>query len=69
MFDTFSLVCGFKINHAKCEIAGIDVKKGVQMVLCERECIDLTDDVIKIFDIYFPYNKKLEQKIFLESCC
>ena len=26
------------------------------------ECIDSTEDTIKILGIYFPYNKKLEQE-------
>ena len=56
------LYAGFKIINAKCEIAGIGVKKGVKMALCGMECIDLTSDVIKILGIYFSYNKKLEQE-------
>ena len=28
----------------------------------EIECIDLTDDVIKILGIYFSYNKEIEQE-------
>ena len=61
-FDKFSLFSGLKINNAKCEIAGIGVKKGVKMALCGMDCIDLTEDVIKILGIYFSYNKKLEQE-------
>ena len=65
MFDKFCLFSGLKINNAECEIAGIGVKKGVKMALCGMKCIDLTDDVIKILGIFFPYNKNLEQeKIF-----
>ena len=52
-FDKFSLFSGLKINNAKCEIAGIGVKKGVKMTLYGMKCIDLTDDVIKILGIYF----------------
>ena len=33
-FDKFSLFSGLKINNAKYEIAGTDVKKGVKMALC-----------------------------------
>ena len=32
------------------------------MALCGMDCISLTEDVIKILDIYFSYNKKLEQE-------
>ena len=52
-FDKFSLFSGLKINNAKCEIAGIGVKKGVKMALCGMDCIDLTEDVTKILGIYF----------------
>ena len=61
-FDKFSLFSGLKINNAKCEIAGIGVKKRVKMALCGMDCIDLTEDVIKILGIYFYYNKTLEQE-------
>ena len=37
-------------------------QKGVKMALYGMECIDLMDDVIKILDIYFSSNKKLEQE-------
>ena len=46
--DKFSLFSGLKINSAKCDIAGTDVKKGVKMALCGMECINLRDDVMKI---------------------
>ena len=61
-FDKFSLFSGYKINNAKGEIAGIGVKKGVNMALCGMDCIDLMEDVIKILGIYFSYNKKLKQE-------
>ena len=32
------------------------------MALCGMDCIDLTEDVIKILGIYFSYKKKLEQE-------
>ena len=32
------------------------------MALCGMECINLTDDVIKVLGIYFFYNKKIEQE-------
>ena len=57
----FALFSGLKTNNAKCEIAGIGVKKEVKMTLCGMDCIDLTEDVIKILGIYFSYNKKPEQ--------
>ena len=61
IFDKFSLFSGVKINNAKSGIARISVKKGVKMALYGMECIDLTDDVIEIPDIYISYNKKIKQ--------
>ena len=61
-FVKFSLYLGLKINNAKCEIAGIGVKKKVKMALWAMEFIDLMSTVIKILGIYFSYNKKLEQQ-------
>ena len=62
MFDKFSLFSGLKTNNVKCKIAGIGVKKGVKLAFYGMECIDLSDDVIKIVGIYFCYNQKIEQE-------
>ena len=59
MFDKFSLFSRVKINNAKCEIAGIDVKKGIKMTLCGMKYIHLTDDVKKILGIFFSYKRKI----------
>ena len=40
VFDTFSIYSGLKRKKYKCEIAGIDVLKGVSMELCGIECTD-----------------------------
>ena len=32
------------------------------MAFCGMECIDVTDDVMKILGIYFSYNQKIEQE-------
>ena len=68
MFDKFSLFSGLKTNNVNCEIASIGVIKGVNMALCGMDCIDLTEDVIKILSIYFSYNKKLEQEEHFLNC-
>ena len=60
VFDTFSILSGLKPNKSKCEIAGIDILKGVSMELCRMECIDLTNNSMKILGIHFSYNKKIE---------
>ena len=41
-FHEFSPVCGLKTNEAKCETAGIGVRKGISLALCGMDCIDLT---------------------------
>ena len=43
-------------------MAGIGVKNGVKVALCEMVCIDLMEDIITILGIYLSYNKKLEQE-------
>ena len=45
-----------------CESADIGVKKGVKVAFCDMGCIDLTENVMKILGIYFPYNKNLGQE-------
>ena len=60
IFDTFPKFSGLKINKSKCEIAGINTLKGVQVALCGRRCIDLASDIVKILGIYYSYNEKLK---------
>ena len=62
IFDTFSISFGLKPNKSKCEIAGIDVLKGVSIKLCRMECITLTKNSVKILGIHFSYNKKIENE-------
>ena len=42
------------------------VLKEVQVAVCGMRCIDLNNDMLKIFGTHFSYNKKLkdEKKIF-----
>ena len=61
-FHKFCLFSGLKINNAECKTAGIGVKKGVKMALYGMDCIDLTEDVIKILGIYFSYEKNLNKR-------
>ena len=60
----FSLYSGFKINNAKCEIAGIGVKKGIKMTLCGMECTDLRSDVINFKYLLFLQQKLEQEKNF-----
>ena len=50
-FKLFSDFSGLKPNTAKCKIAGIDVLKGVQAVVCCIRCIDLRNEAVKILGI------------------
>ena len=56
VFDTFSIYSGLKPNESKCEIAVIDILKGVSMELFGMECIDLTKNFVKILGTHFSYN-------------
>ena len=62
VFDTFSIYSGLKRNKSKCEIAGTGALKGVSMELCRMECIDLTNNSMKILGIHFSDNKKIENE-------
>ena len=57
----FSSISGLKPNVSQCEVAGIELLKGVKVAVCGIKFIDLTKDVIKILGIFFfLYNKKYE---------
>ena len=60
VFHKFLLLSGLKPNKAKCEIAGIDDLKGVSLVLCRMECIDLTKKTTTILGIHFSDKKRLK---------
>ena len=48
-------------NLSKCEIAGIMVLKGVKVVACGIQCVDLVLDTIKIL-AHFSYKDKLKEE-------
>ena len=60
IFNTFSKFSGLKPNKSKCEIAGIDALKRVQVAICSMRSIDLVSNIVKILGIYYSYNEKLE---------
>ena len=62
IFDPFFLFSSLEISKEKCEITVIGVKKGVKVGLYRMECIDLTEDTIKILGIYFPTIKSLNKR-------
>ena len=61
-FDIFSTFSGLKPNKSKCEIAVSGALKGVKLALCGIECIDLMLNAIKILEIYYSYDKNLENQ-------
>ena len=59
MVDTsnfFRYFSGLKPNLTKSEIAGIGALKGVQVAVCDKHCIDLNVDMLKILGTHFSYN-------------
>ena len=60
IFHKFYLVSGLSLNSTKCEITGIGILKGVNVALCGMKCLKLTKETVKILDVRFSYNKKLE---------
>ena len=61
IFNIFSFFSRLRPNLKKCEIAGIGVLKGVQMVICGMSCIDLFSEAIKILGTYFSYNSRVKK--------
>ena len=55
-FTLFSSFSGLEPNISKCEICGLGSLKGIPMVVCGMQSIDLTRDAIKILGAYFFYN-------------
>ena len=50
------------MQWSKREVAGIGVLKGVKMVLCGMESINLTLDSIKILGIQFSYKNQISSE-------
>ena len=67
IFNIFSLFSGLTPNLIKCEIAGIEALKGVQVAVCGMRCNDLCNEAIKILITYFSYNSRIKEECnFLE---
>ena len=62
-FEILSQFSRLKRNTSKYEIAGIGVLKGVPVVVCGMNSIDLTTDFIKILCTCFSYNQKIKEKV------
>ena len=71
LLDTFSYYykySGLQPNFSKCEIAGIDSLKGVEVAVCGKKYVNLKVNTIKILRIHFSYNNKLNmEKNFLTA--
>ena len=50
---------GLKQNLSKYEVAGVGALKGVKVAICGIKCIDLTQEAIKILEVFFSYDKNL----------
>ena len=57
-FDNFSLFSGLRVNKNKWKIARIGVLKRVKLALCGMECVNLNNNVTKILEICYSYDKK-----------
>ena len=57
--NTFSNFSGLKPNKTKCEIVGISVLNGIQVVLCGMKCVN--NKTVKILSVHFSHNKNLDQ--------
>ena len=53
VFDNISKIFDLKPNKSKCEIARISALKGVRVVLCGLQCINLNEETVKILGIHF----------------
>ena len=60
IFKYFSQFSGLKPNKSKCDIAGIGVLKGVKVAIYGMRCVNLHGKTIKILEIHYSYNKRLE---------
>ena len=62
-FKEFSSFSDLSPNMSKCEIAGIESLKGVEIAVCGMKNIDLTKDAVKIIGISFSYNKAIQNEL------
>ena len=60
--NNFLEVSGLKLINSKCKIAGVGALKGVTLILCSMQYINLNEESVKILGIDFTYNKKLEEE-------
>ena len=62
IFSYYSKYSGLKPNFSKCEIAGVGSLKGVEEAVCGIKCVNLKVNTIKILEIHFSYNNKLNME-------
>ena len=61
-FNQFCRFSGLKAKIEKCEIAGIRSLKGAIKSVCGLKCIDLSNGTIKILQMHFSFNKKVQMQ-------
>ena len=66
ILDKLSLFFGLKLHKAKCEVAGIRVKKGVKVAFCGMKNIDLKNDTENYSQVIIPTTKNLKIKRILK---
>ena len=62
VFNNFLEVSGLNLINSKCKIAGVGALKGVTLILCNMQCINLNEENVKILGIHFTYSRKLEEE-------
>ena len=62
IFSYYSKYSGLKPNFSKCEIAGIGSLKVVEEAVCSIKCVNVKVNTIKILEIHFSYNNKLNME-------
>ena len=71
LLNTFSCYSKFSDLYpafSKCEIAGIGSLNGVEVAVCGIKCVNLKVNTIKIPQVHFSYNNKLNmEKNFLTA--
>lgn len=61
VFDKFFKKSSLKPNKSKYGNAGIGALTEVGVALCGMQCINLNEQAVNILEIYFFYNKRLEE--------
>ena len=58
IFVTFSKYSGLKLNHKKCEIAGIGVLQSVEVTVCGMKCTEVYGYYKRYWNLLFVQQRK-----------